>query len=145
MTRTPSSWSLHGRFNAFGRSSLWACYRGHRRKTGGLQRDLMTPFVRAYEREHLRVHRSPVGRRRLRVAGLAESRADQAPKRSALQTSAYVRRGLKPLSITIPPASSSSSFFPIAIPPTITSPCFTTIVFLVVVVPGRFPQIQNCV
>ena len=87
--------------------------------TGGLQRDLMTPFVRAYEREHLRVHRSPVGSRRFRVVGLAESRADQAPKRSALQTSAYVRRGLKPLSITIPPASSSSSFFPITIPPPI--------------------------
>ena len=46
------------------------------------------------------------------LAGLAESRADQAPKRSALQTSAYVRRGLKPLSITIPPASSPSSFSP---------------------------------
>ena len=79
----------------------------------------MTPFVRAYEREHLRVHRSPVGCRRLRVAGLAESRADQAPKRSALQTSAYARRGLKPLSTVIPTAPSSSSFFPITIPPPI--------------------------
>ena len=57
----------------------------------------MTPFVRAYEREHLRVHRSPVGSRRFRVVGLAESRADQAPKRSALQTSAYARRSLRPL------------------------------------------------
>ena len=76
----------------------------------------MTPFVRAYEREHLRVHRSPVGCRRLRVAGLAESRADQAPKRSALQTSAYVRRGLKPLSIQL---HLPLPFFPITIPPPI--------------------------
>ena len=92
----------------------------------------MTPFVRAYEREHLRVHRSPVGCRRLRVAGLAESRADQAPKRSALQTSAYARRGLKPLSTAIPTASSSSSFFPHHHTTTYYISLFTTSVFLAV-------------
>ena len=74
------------------------------------------------------------------LAGLAESRADQAPKRSALQTSAYVRRGLKPLSITIPPASSTSSFFPITIPPLTTSPCSRRPFFLAVSALYTFPK-----
>ena len=99
----------------------------------------MTPFVRAYEREHLRVHRSPVvGSRRFRVVGLAESRADQAPKRSALQTSAYARRGLKPFSTVIRTASSSSSFFPHHHTTTYYISLFTTSVFLVVGVLRRF-------
>ena len=98
----------------------------------------MTPFVRAYEREHLRVHRSPVGCRRLRVVGLAESRADQAPKRSALQTSAYARRGLKPLSTAIPTAPSSSSFFPHHHTTNYYISLFTTSFFLVVGTLRRF-------
>ena len=77
------------------------------------------------------------------LAGLAESRADQAPKRSALQTSAYVRRGLKPLSTTIPTASSSSSFFPHHHTTTYYISLFTTSVFLVVGVLRRFLKKQN--